>query len=125
MSVQPDHSSTKAAETVINLQRFMKDSSREFGLNWAAFVILATLASPDVPYLSSSELIQRTGLNRCWGYKTIRMLLQKGLIAFVEQRGHGNRVRKLYAGTGKGKFFLAQTLKPNGIRLVKAFEGHG
>jgi DNA-binding MarR family transcriptional regulator len=122
MTTGPDHSSIKAAETITLLQHFMKDAPREFGLNWSAFVVLATLASADVAYLSSAELIERTGMNRGWAYRNIRLLLHKGLITSVKQRGTRNQVRALYSVNGRALFWLQQSFKPNGIALIKAFE---
>jgi DNA-binding PadR family transcriptional regulator len=119
MRKEPDHSCVKAAETITLLQRFMKDAPRELGLSWAAFVILGALASPGVAYLSSTEIIQSTGLNRGWGYQNIRMLLRKGLVDSVEQRGPCNHVRTLYALNGKGAFYLTQALRPNGVSMIK------
>jgi hypothetical protein len=123
MSTGRDYSSAKAAETVTNLQRFMKEAPQEIGINWAAFVILAALASPDVLYLTSTEIIQKTGLNRGWAYRNIRILVLKGLIDSVKQIGSsGNQARALYSINGKGNFYLTQAVSPNGIGIIKALE---
>lgn len=122
MSMDADHSSAKAADTITSLQHFLKNAPRELGMDRAAFVVLATLASADVAYLSAAELIERTGMNRGWVYRHIRILMQKGLIDSVEQRGSRNQVRALYTVNGKGSFYLGQALKSNGIMVIKAFE---
>jgi DNA-binding MarR family transcriptional regulator len=123
ISMNAEYSSTKAAEIISNLKHFMKDTSGELGINWGAFVILATLASPGISYLSSTEIIHTTGMDRCWVYRNIRSLSRRGLIDFVEHQGPRNQVRALYSINGKGSFYLTRALLPNGIRMIKAFEG--
>lgn len=125
MSIEAGHSSAKVAETIITLQYFMKNAPRELGMSWAALVILATLRSNDVAFLSTAEIIERTGLNRGWVYRNIRILSRRGLVDSVEQRRRRNLAQKLYTVNGKGTFYLTQALRPNGVSMIKAFEGQG
>lgn len=114
---------SKAAEIISHFQLFMRQAPGELGMNWSAFVVLATLASADAGYLSAAEIIERTGMNRGWAYRSIRVLSLKGLVDSVEQRGPRNQVRVLYTVNGKGSFYLTNALSPNGISMIKAFEG--
>lgn len=125
MSIDGDYSSANAADTITHLQRFMKDAPGELGMSWTAFTILAAIASSGISYLSPKEIIEKTGMNRCWAYRNIRLLLRKRLIDSVEQRGPRNQVRTLYAVNGKGSFYLTQALRPNGLSMIKALEGRG
>lgn len=116
---------SKAFEMISHFMLFMRDAPGEIGMNWSAFVVLATLASADAGYLSAAEIIERTGMNRGWAYRSIRLVSRKGLVDSVEQRGPRNQVRALYTVNGKGSFYLKQALMPNGIRTVRAFETRG
>jgi hypothetical protein len=120
--METQHLCTSAAVIINNLQHFLTEASTQLGLNWASLVILATLASPQISYLSCREIIQTTGLDRCWVYRKLRILTQRGLIDSVQQRISPNQKRALYAVNGKGRFYLTQALTANGVRTIKAYE---
>lgn len=123
MNMESEYSCAKAGETINNIHHFMKGASRELGINWGQIVILANLASPDLAYVSTPDLIRKTGMDRCWVYRNIRKLLFQGLIDSIKHPASlGRQGRALYTINGKGAFYLTQALMPNGISLIKALD---
>jgi hypothetical protein len=110
-------------EIVKNIEHFRKSGQHELGLNWSQVVILSHLADDNVTFLSTSEIITATEMDRCWVYRNLKQLRSKHLVDCAAQaRCASHKARVIYSINGKGTFYLTQLFVPNGVNTIKAFE---